>query len=319
LGCASPLALSNTRPINYHIGMRPLGILLSSLTALFVFAVRQLPAQETHTNSGLHCLWKAKGESNTVYFLGSIHELRETDYPLPQVIESAFTNCQIAVFEVDISKALDSNTLAVLRPKSWLPAGTSLRELLPASVYVSFSNHVDEVGMSMAKSFDSLKPVMAVEKLKLAKFKRFGAYFDYGVDKHFAKLAQESGRQIIGLETVDLEIDLLASFSESEQELVVERFLSNADNVEKQFNDLVLAWKNGDSSRLCQIVSKQPENVPTVYKKIVTDRNANWMPDIKRLLRDSQNAIVIVGVGHLVGPDGIIESLKKQGVAITQL
>jgi uncharacterized protein YbaP (TraB family) len=43
------------------------------------------------------------------------------------------------------------------------------------------------------------------------------------------------------------------------------------------------------------------------------------MPKIERLLDGSQNAIIIVGTGHLVGPEGIVELLKKQGIVVTQL
>lgn len=234
-------------------------------------------------------------------------------------MESAFTNSQIVVFESDFSKPLDPKTVATLHAKMWLPAGTTLRELLPASVYASFSNHVEEAGLSMAKSFDSLKPGAALEKLQLVELMQYGANFDDGVDRHFADIAQKSGKQIIGLETPDSEIDSLVNFSNSEQELMVERFLADVDNGEKRFNDLVSAWKNGDSIGLQRIMNKQRTNAPTVFKKQVTDRNANWMPKIRRLLRGSQNAIIIVGAFHLIGSDGIIESLKKQGVAVTQL
>lgn len=298
--------------------MRQLGILFSNLITLFVFALPQLPAQETNQmTSGLHCLWKARGASNTVYFLGSIYELRETDHPFPEIMESAFINSRIAVFESDFSKPLDSNTVAKLRAKMWLPAGTTLKDLLSAPVYVSFSNHVEEAGQSMVKSFDSLNPAAALEKLKLAELKRLGANFDYGVDKHFVDIAQKSGKQIMGLETPDLEIDSLINFSNSEQELMVERFL--ADNEEKQFNELVSAWKNGDLIGLEKIMNKQWTNAPTVFKKQITDRNAAWMPKIRQFLCGSQNVTIIVGAFHLIGPDGIIESLKKQGFKIAQL
>lgn len=300
--------------------MRHLRVLFWSLLALRVFGFPQLAAQETHpTTSGLHCLWKAKGASNTVYFLGSIHELRETDHPFPEIMESAFAKSQIVVFESDFSKPLDSKTVVMLRAKMWLLPGTTLKELLPTPVYVSFSNHVEEAGLSMAKSFDSLKPAAALEKLKLVELKRLGAYVDYGVDKHFADVAQKSGKQIMQLETPDFEIDPLVNFSNSEQERMVERFLANVDNGQKQFNDLVSAWKNGDSIGLERIMNKQWTNAPTTFKKLITNRNATWMPKIRQFLRWSQNIIIIVGTFHLVGPDGIIESLKKEGVAVTQL
>jgi len=37
------------------------------------------------------------------------------------------------------------------------------------------------------------------------------------------------------------------------------------------------------------------------------------------LLRGEKNAIVIVGAGHLVGNEGVVELLKKKGLKVTQL
>jgi uncharacterized protein YbaP (TraB family) len=268
------------------------------------------------TATNLHCLWKAVGKSNVVYFLGSIHELRKTDYPLPQIAEFAFTNCQIAAFERDFSKIQDSNSLAVLRAKTKLPAGTTLRQVLPASIYVSFSNHVEEAGLSMARSFDSLRPAFAVEKLDLIKLDRLDARFDYGVDTHFFKLAQQTGKQIVGFETTEFQTDLVANLSDSEQELWVEDYLAEVDNREERYNRLVSAWKNGNSAEFEQFVKGK---VASLHKKLDTDRTRSWMPQIRKLLQGRENAIVIVGAAHLVGADGVVELLKKEGVKVTQL
>src|SRR5579862_6390313 len=130
--------------------MRHSRILFSALIAFFALSISQLPAQPSHTPAkpgSLHCLWKVQGESNVVYLLGSIHLLRESDYPLPQVMNTAFTNSQIAVFEMDIDKANDPSAAMSLLSKATLPDGKTLRDVLPAKIYNSFSNHAAEVGL----------------------------------------------------------------------------------------------------------------------------------------------------------------------------
>src|SRR5437867_868854 len=49
-----------------------------------------------------HSLWEVKGRTNTIYLLGSVHLLKEENYPLPLPIETAYSNCETAVFETDI-------------------------------------------------------------------------------------------------------------------------------------------------------------------------------------------------------------------------
>jgi uncharacterized protein YbaP (TraB family) len=51
----------------------------------------------------------------------------------------------------------------------------------------------------------------------------------------------------------------------------------------------------------------------------VADRSKSWVPKIQELLGGDKNAIVIVGVAHLVGPQGVVELLRRKGLKVTQL
>jgi uncharacterized protein YbaP (TraB family) len=42
------------------------------------------------------------------------------------------------------------------------------------------------------------------------------------------------------------------------------------------------------------------------------------VPKIEALLNEERNYLVIVGTGHLVGRNSVIELLKKDGVGATQ-
>lgn len=300
--------------------MRALRILFCSIIALLLFPVSQITAQEARipAKPGLHCLWKAQGESNVVYLLGTIHLLRETDYPLPQIMESAFTNSSIAVFETDIDKADDPATSMKLLQKAALPPDQSLQRLLPTNVYASFSRHAEEVGLPMMM-FNSMKPGMAIIMLEAMELTKLGADPEYGEDQHFFKIAKETGRQIVPLETVDFQLDLMLSFSGADEQLMVEKSLEDIDHEKQDYNDMVTAWKTGDAAGLEKMLNEMRTDAPTIFKKIVSDRTASWVPKVNDLLHGSQNAIIIVGAGHLVGPDGMVELLKKQHVKVTQL
>src|SRR4051794_31084794 len=80
----------------------------------------QVPASQKHS------LWKVKGKENTVYLLGSVHVLRKDSYPLPALMEAAYTNSGISVFETDIGKLDDPNEAMKLMAKAQLPEGKTL-------------------------------------------------------------------------------------------------------------------------------------------------------------------------------------------------
>src|SRR5207249_1398026 len=163
-------------------------------------------------------LWKVPGKENSVYLLGSVHVLKKEDYPLPAPIEAAFTNSRIVVFETDIEAIEKPEVALKLATKGQLPTGETLSGQLSAPVYAAFSNHIEKTGMP-AQLFDPLSPAMAAIALVAMEFKKMGLDPEYGLDKHFFKLAQRDGKQIVPLETVDFQVSLLTEFSKEEGEL----------------------------------------------------------------------------------------------------
>jgi uncharacterized protein YbaP (TraB family) len=58
---------------------------------------------------------------------------------------------------------------------------------------------------------------------------------------------------------------------------------------------------------------------PQIYKKLIVKRNRNWLPVIDAYQKTRQTRFVLVGVAHLVGPDGLIEALRKKGYKVDKL
>jgi uncharacterized protein YbaP (TraB family) len=48
-------------------------------------------------------------------------------------------------------------------------------------------------------------------------------------------------------------------------------------------------------------------------------RNNNWLPKIKNMLKEPGTEYILVGVGHLIGPDGILTRLEKDGYKVDQI
>jgi len=289
------------------------------LALLFVLVacspLRAQPAKPA--TAARHSLWKVQGKENAVYLLGSVHVLKKEDYPLPAPIEAAFTNSRIVVFETDIEAIEKPEVAMKLAAKGQLPAGESLSGQLSAPVYAAFSNHIEKAGMP-AQLFDTLSPAMAAIALVAMEFKKMGLDPEYGLDKHFFKLAQRDGKQIVPLETLDFQVSLLTEFSKEEGELLMKTTIRDIDTMEKDLGDLLNGWKTGDVEKLNKLLNEAMEDAPVIFKRMVTDRNRRWLPKIEELLRGKDNAIVIVGAGHLVGPNGVVELLRKAGYKATQ-
>jgi uncharacterized protein YbaP (TraB family) len=207
---------------------------------------------------------------------------------------------------------------ATMISKISLPEGQTLQQNVSPKVYASLNKHATEVGLPL-QAVEQFRPAAAVMTLEMMELTSLGVDPEYGVDKHFLKLANDGGKRVVPLETPDFQIGLLTGFTKVEEDLMVEKSLDEIDEEKKLYNDMVQAWKTGNAAGLEKMLNKMRADAPSIFKKLVSDRTASWIPEIERLLHGSQNAIVIVGAGHLVGPDGAVELLRKKGVKVTQL
>ena len=65
------------------------------LAFFLLFLLLSFKASEiAQADTPKHCLWRVNTQHNTVYLLGSIHMLREDNYPLSPVMEEAFRQAE---------------------------------------------------------------------------------------------------------------------------------------------------------------------------------------------------------------------------------
>ncbi len=293
----------------------------AGVTFLFLLAslVQPVAAQvAVRGNTGRNPLWKIQGTNNTVYLLGSIHLLKESNYPLAAAIESAFTNSEIAVFEADVAELEQPATQVKLMTKARLPEGETLKDQLSAPTYEQFLEHAKRLELP-EMVFSQFKPSLAAIMLAMFELQKLGFDPARGVDKHFFERARKEGKQTGALETVDFQINLITGFSKEEGELLMQTTLKDMDKTRQMYDDILKAWQVGDADALEKLINEALREAPVIAKRMLTDRNQTWLPKIRELLNSGKTAIVIVGAGHLVGREGVVELLKKEGLKVTQL
>jgi uncharacterized protein YbaP (TraB family) len=286
---------------------------LCSLTPL-----RAADAAARSAGSDRHPLWRVEGQSNVVYVLGAVHILKSSHYPLAPVIETAFSNSSVAVFETDVNEMDSPATRARLLAKSKLPGGETLKDVLSPEVYDAFNRRLTNSGLPRG-SFDVFKPSMAGLMLIAVQWQKLGIDAEFGVDRHFFDLAVQTGKKIVALESVDFQIDLVMGLTREEGELMMKSALKDLDNTEKNYGEIVSAWAAGDGAKLESLLNDGMRDAPDLKKRMLTDRTERWVPKVEELLRGNRNAIVIVGAGHIVGDNGLIVLLQKNGWKTKQL
>lgn len=262
-------------------------------------------------------LWRVKGPHSTVYLLGSIHILKTNDYPLPQPVQDAFAASRTVMFETDLDKMDEPAKQRDLAEHALLPPGVTLSNVLSQDTYRKFRREVQRLGLT-PDLFDRTKPYVAAMTLEVLALKELGYSAEDGIDRYFLEHARNQGKRVLSLEPVEFQFDLVTSMPDGEAEQLVRNTLQDINNLREVSGELWLAWRTGDADKLDELVRRSMLGAPETFERDIIARNLQWLPRIEELLQSRGTAMMIVGAGHLVGPQGIVELLKAKGYRVTQ-
>jgi len=266
----------------------------------------------------LHALWELHGKHNTVYILGSIHVLRQSDYPLAPEVLSAYGKVSSILMEINLADVDPQRLQTELLASARLPEGTTLPGIMGDERYKRAQALAQEVGIDLG-IFDAFAPWFAAEAISQLQLQRLGFQPKSGVEMFFLERARADGKSVAGLETVHDQIALFDALSLDAQADYLVSSLQEARDLPKEVNAMVHAWASGDTKWFTEQLKSELGRDPALYESVLVARNRKWVPKIEALLNDDKNYLVIVGTGHLVGQGSVIALLKKDGIAAAQL
>jgi uncharacterized protein len=264
-----------------------------------------------------HTFWVVKSDVNTVYLLGAVHVLKLSDSDLPEEAVRAYRDAKALVMEVDLGQIRLDQVLNSAVNLGTLPAGQSLERALGTDVYEKFRSRAELVGLDPA-FMSHFQPWFAAMQLEQVELMNLGFASDVGVDMQLAKRAQADMKRIIGLETIEDQFRIFSEMSIDEQRTFVLRFLSRGPQTGSDLDAMVDAWRNGDTEALARLAGAELDGASAMKRKMLTERNQKWLPQIVRLIGGSEDYLVVVGALHLIGTDGIVELLRHQGFRVVQ-
>jgi hypothetical protein len=258
------------------------------------------------------CVWRVTGPKGAILYLGgSVHALRKIDYPLPAAYNRAFDASSHLVFEDD-PKASSKETKTLLRAGTY-PKGDSLK------------NHVDPRTYSYIRRFFAL---VDVPENKFSQYRPWlinvmlsspsSEHWQLGVEKYLERRAKGS-KSISGLESPKEHISFFVDLNDREAEAFLLILFINAANEESAGGNMIRAWRRGDADDLTRMLHESFRDFPSLSRRLIDIRNRNWIPKIESYLRSGKTYFVVVGAGHMGGPEGLLAMLRARGYGIEQL
>jgi uncharacterized protein YbaP (TraB family) len=147
-------------------------------------------------------------------------------------------------------------------------------------------------------------------------FQQIGVKGADGVEQQlWAGLSPDAKR--VTLETPEEQIGFFADAPVKEQIASLEQTLKDIPNARRDYDKLLKAWLGADIHTLDhEVVAPLRKNSPTLYDRVVVQRNARWIKAIDERFKGSGETVIVVGMGHLIGRDGLAAQLRAQGFKV---
>lgn len=309
----------------------------SFLSIFFFFVTNSLAtitlAEEIKIPEQELLIWRVDtkpGSLYSVYILGSYHVGKNCEINSP-AFQHAFKDAENVVFEVDsiqnpsIYNEAQKSLIKIIREKG-VPtnANESLKGILDNQTYELLRQKADAAEFSLENVAD-LKPwvfmLMYTSLMSQSEHK-----FECGLDSMIAQKAQAKNKDIAGLESLDYQFDKISDLylsMDRDETLEALEWIAQAESTEEiseyfsqEIDTLTNSIDAGNVEYLESDINSWCQEAIEECESILLTRNRNWIPQIEELLEQKADSLVVVGAGHLVGEQSVIQLLKQKGYRV---
>jgi uncharacterized protein len=266
---------------------------------------------------GKSFLWKVEGTGGSAYLLGSLHVLTQDAYPLNATINKAFADSKVLVEELDLAEASDPAQMMAALVKAMLTGGQTLDQVVSADVYAEVKRRAEKSGLPMM-AINRMKPWLVAITLMAPTLQSAGFRPELGVDQHFYDRAVAMSMKRQALETLQYQLDRFDELPPKLQEELLKTTMEDLDTEVSSVKEMAQAWTFGNVAAIEKMTLKALQGSPELYKRLLIERNDNWMPQVEQCIKQNAGCFIVVGAAHLVGPDGLPTLLAKKGYKVTQ-
>jgi uncharacterized protein YbaP (TraB family) len=263
-------------------------------------------------------IWELQGSNNRVLLLGSVHFLREADYPLPAGIMDAYESADALVMELDMDDLNPAVAQMLMTRLGMSEDGRLLEDMVSEETFTATMQRAKELGLP-SEMLLRYEPWYAA--LMLTQLQMMAAGFDpaRGLESTLLARAMRDGKPITGLETMEDQLNMLDRLDAKTQRIFLAQSLEETDKIVENLDAMVTAWRTGNEDKMAAIYLEDMRVAPALFDALLVKRNRNWIETIMALRNQNQDYLVVVGALHLVGEESVVAMLKEEGVEVFQL
>ncbi len=250
-------------------------------------------------------LWNVVGTPHK--FLGSMHVLPK-NYELPSWASNCHAGVDRIVFEAD-------HRDPSIGQVGIDPSGAHLDHPGAASLYALASQMARAVGRH--EPFDACRPWRAAFHLMSCLLPTFGLFHEHGMENRLRVHTDTYELETGFLEPPPRAFELVDAACAPRFDGLgfLEYIVATAASGEgkAELLRILRSWVSCDTTGLASIQAEKLRQFPYLYESLISRRNSEWLSSIRGLVTDSAPTLIVVGSLHLVGPEGLISQLEKDG------
>ena len=259
-------------------------------------------------------LWEVSGNGLTQssYLFGTFHLMCKNDIHLSNQLKTALAQSDTVYMEMDMD---DPSTILGGLLFMNMKDGKTLEQLYTPAEYKKVKTFFTDSLHTPISFLQSMKP-MLLEALLYPKLMPCKSVS--GVEEELIKIAKQEKKEIKGLETMEFQASVFDSIPYSEQAKELLNSIDSLSTYKTMFDTMMNVYKSQRINEIEALFNKSEFGMKDHQDILLNNRNKNWVKQLK-IITKNNNVFVAVGAGHLVGKEGLISLLRKEGYTVKPL
>lgn len=259
-------------------------------------------------------LWEITIENSTnkSYLFGTIHSGDSRLFPLDSMIYKSLLNSEVLALELD-----PSNMKNIKMLKKMLLKDQTLEDLYSKKNYKILKDFLNDSLNIAPLMVNNMQPIFIEQLIDQSFIKNEHD----PIDIHLHKNALINNISIVGLETIDEQMNTLLSIETSNQakNLITKVKEFNRQELLNDMDSLIAAYIKKDIELyLNKELEKTKKDNEEFLENFIYSRNKTMSKRAVRIINENKTFIA-VGAAHLYGENGMISLLKKEGLILRPL
>lgn len=284
-------------------------------TVAVVLATAGWAARDARAQADQPALWKIAGTKSNVYLFGSFHMLPQDVKWLTPALEQALDEAEVIALEVVLGDLAPQAVEAEIARSGMQPKGQTLQAALPEALRAELRTVAGELEVPQA-NLAPMRPWLAALTLSMQFVAKQGFDPRDGVDLQIEAWARENRKDLLGLETAASQLGAFGALSKEHDAQFLAATLRQIRETPKLLDQMLAAYRKGDTATLDRLIHFSLEPLPQLRRTLFRDRHQRWLPQIEKMLASGRSHLVVVGAAHLIGPDSVVDMLRKKGIKV---